>query len=747
MPPRATPELLRYSAGIALPAAAAGLCVLFGDPPDPSVTFAIHALAVFGAAWFGGIGPGAIAAILSTVLRARFPSVSLPEILEHDLVGALFFGATALGLAFVARRLRRAQVPPGGRAVPERANPPAAPAPPEQRLQSILDACEARLFHLDRDLRLTWANRALRERHGIADGAGADLATLFEPQKRAALMRPLQRALEGHGEAVEWRALDARGESCWTFTMITPDFDERGAVRGCVVLCLDATPQHRADAARRRSEDQKRGMLENLPDLVWMAAADGTCEWFNHRWAAYTGRSVADWRDAVAPEDAERAHADWAVSLAQGKPLGIEVRLRRHDDALRWHLVRAQPLRESVTDDAIWGWSGSCTDIDDQKRAAALLHTTQQRISAFLGTLSHELRNPLAAVSAAVQVLRHPRAVPEMTGRALETLDRQAALLSRMVDDLLDAARLMDGRIDLQRRCVALNELLHEVCADLSARANEKGVRLHCEVPERRILVDADLLRIKQAVENVVINALQACAAGETVTVRVIDGRPGEIGIRVSDTGCGLSAERLNALFEPGSTPDIDKALGLGLGLKTVHRIMQLHGGRVVAHSDGEGKGATFDLFFPLFEAGAAGEASASGAAEKSLLAGPRILIVSNASAEIDPLLAPLENCAAEVRWATQGFEGLRIAAAWPPTALVCDLELPSPLSGFEVIRQIVSLPPERRPRLVAIGDEESVDVARAKAAGFDDCLIRPISLPRLLGTLAQAPPRAAAPA
>jgi PAS domain S-box-containing protein len=841
--------LLRYLVGIASVAAATLVRLLIGDPLDAGSSFAIYALAAFGAGWFGGLGPGLLAAALSALCCVHPVAAPFQAFDIREIAGAVFFLAVGATLAVVASWLHRTQAAlrsrqdidpetldmvsdaviiadPDGRvtymnpaAITLTGADAAAPMPhldallgmpraaatlagsphPEQellfegadgkcrpvsiavtrlgardaktapfvlvlrdrisenkqeatlphaadtspsaaehRLQSILDASEARLFHLDRQFRLTWANRALRERHGIDDGAGAGLATLFEPQKCAALMRPLQRAMEGHSETLEWRALDARGEPCWTLTMITPDFDERGEVRGCVVLCLDATTRHRADAARRRSEDQRRGLLENLPDLIWMAAADGTGEWFSHRWAEYTGRSIADWRDPIHPDEAHRASAAWLLAQAKGKPLGIEVRLRRHDDVWRWHLVRAHPLRESVTDNAIWGWCGSCTDIDDQKQAAATLRTTQQRISGFLGTLSHELRNPLAAVSAAVQVLRHPRAAPEMTARATETLDRQAALLARMVEELLDAARVMEGRIDLQRRRVSLNQLVGEVCADLSARAAEKGVRLDCAIPEQDILVDADLLRIKQALENIVINALNACAAEETVTVRAIEGQAGEAGIRVADTGCGISPESLAHLFEPGSPPRHERTSGLGLGLKTVHRIMQLHGGRIVANSEGAGKGATFDLLFPLYDARAAEEAAQAESEHSALLAGQRILIISNAAAEIDPLLAPLQHCGAQVRCATHGFEGLRIAEAWTPTALVCDLALPTPLSGYDVVRQMLVLPVERRPRLLAIADDIRVDAAQARDAGFDDCLIRPVSLQRLLGALSQ---------
>jgi len=610
-------------------------------------------------------------------------------------------------------------------------------------LQSIVDTSDARMFYVDREFRLTWSNRSLRERHGIDDGTGAEVATLFDAQMSAALLRPLQRAMGGQRETLEWRALDKRGQSVWTFTMMTPDVDAQGAVRGCFVLCVDAEWRG-ADIIRKRSDDQRRGVLESLPDLIWMATADGTGDWFNHRWAAYTGRSVTAWTDPMPPDDREYAAGAWQLAKVEGLPLAIECRLRRHDDVLRWHLVRMQPLRESVTDSAIWGWCGSCTDIDDRKQAEVTLRTTQQRIGTFLGTLSHELRNPLAALSAAIQIVRHPRAAPAMTARAMDTLERQSALLARLVEELLDAARLMDGRIDLQRRCVVLNHLLTEVCVDLSPRAAERGVNLRCVVPDRVVLVDADMLRIKQAVENLAINALEACAADDTVTISMIDGNVGEVGIRVADTGCGLPAESLASLFDLGSAArhyngsGSGSGSGLGLGLNAVQRIMQLHGGRIVAASEGPGKGSTFDLFLPLPDARATRTAEHDLRLD-TLLRGQRILIIGDTGIADDTLSAQIERCGAEhVGVAKNGFDGLRLQASLQPTVLVCCLDLPTPLSGYDVAREVTRLA-EDRPRLVAIGDDATIDLAEARAIGFDDCLIKPVSLSRLLGALAHA--------
>src|SRR5690606_14879920 len=168
---------------------------------------------------------------------------------------------------------------------------------------------------------------------------------------------------------LEWRAVGADGRPCWTLASISPDRAPDGTVRGCVVVCVDATAQHRGDEARQRSEDQKRSVLENLPDLVWTTRADGSADWFNHRWAEYGGCSVTDWNDLMPPEDRDRARIAWNEAQSRPSSFAIEVRMRRHDGELRWHLLRMHPLRESVADPKVWGWCCSCTDIDHRKQA------------------------------------------------------------------------------------------------------------------------------------------------------------------------------------------------------------------------------------------------------------------------------------------------------------------------------------------------------------------------------------------
>jgi PAS domain S-box-containing protein len=471
-----------------------------------------------------------------------------------------------------------------------------------QRLQALADACEAQMFHVDACFQVTWFNRRFRQRHELEDGAGQLVWDLFDAQTRAALWSPLQRGMAGQYDTLEWRAQDERGNSIWTLSLISPEFDEAGKVRGCFVLCVDAGLLHGEQLDRHRNEDIRRNVLECLPDLVWMSSADGTADWFNPRWPEYTGTPAIDWTEAMPADDREQALAAWQNARTTGSELRIEARMRRHDGELRWHLVRMRPLRKLDGDSAIEGWCGICTDIDDRKRAEVELGKSRQRVTGFLGHLSHELRNPLAALSASIQVLRHPRAAPSMTAHALDVLERQSVSLARLVDELLQATRLMDGRIELQRRNIELGRIAAEICQDLAPRARANGVTLNCDIAENALPLFADPQRIRQALDHLLVHALGSCSTGDTISVHAIDGEHGEAGLRIADTGRGMSRDELGAIFEPGNA---ESGNGLGLGLNLARRIAQLHGGTIVAISDGPGMGCAFDVYLPVRDTGA----------------------------------------------------------------------------------------------------------------------------------------------
>ena len=259
-------------------------------------------------------------------------------------------------------------------------------------------------------------------------------------------------------------------------------------------------------------------------------------------------------------------------------------------------------------------------------------------------------------------------------------------------------------------------------------------MKLECRTPEREVTIDGDLLRIKQAVENVVLNALSACSPGQRVEVSAIPGQEGEAGIRVADNGRGLSAPELSGLVG-GDAALLHGGSLAGLGLKAVQRIVQLHGGRLEARSSGPGQGTTFELFFPLYNAQQAARIAGIAPMQGVLLLEERILVIASPGDQAAALATPLEQFGAEIRQAASGFEGLRVAREWLPTVVICSLDLPSPLSGVDVARLAGEIVP--RPRLVAFTDEEP----DSPAEGFDDCLAGAVSMPRLLAALARPTP------
>jgi CheY-like chemotaxis protein len=236
------------------------------------------------------------------------------------------------------------------------------------------------------------------------------------------------------------------------------------------------------------------------------------------------------------------------------------------------------------------------------------------------------------------------------------------------------------------------------------------------------VFAQVDPVRIRQALANLVVNALEACRDTGSVTVSVLDSDGFEVGIRVTDSGCGLTSERLAALLDasPGPMPGTRRSGGFGLGLQTARHIATLHGGRLAASSAGSGHGATFELRFPRWRHAV-------------------LLIGELGHAQF---AAQLEQRGAKVGVARAGIEGLRLLAQGTPTVLVCDLDLPAPLTGYDVLREVDRIGALPRPRMIAIGASEDIDIAAAKAAGFDDCLIRPVTTARLLEALSAATPR-----
>jgi PAS domain S-box-containing protein len=595
----------------------------------------------------------------------------------------------------------------------------------EVELRLILNAMPARIAYLDEDAAFQWANGNFVEWFGFAgEIKGRALADVLPPDVVSTLYKPLQVARRGFISQHEWLENHPTLGLRWTTTTFSPDLDERGRVRGVISLCMDSTDRHEAEDALRRSDAEHRTLAENVPHMVWMSDAEGRLQYCNARWHEYTGQdSSGRWTDPAHPADRAAAEAALQQAAQARTELNIEVRYARASDgAHRWHLVRALPLLDG--EDRVLRWYGTCTDIEDQKIAQETLREAHSRTTHFLATLSHELRNPLAALMASVEMLEH--AAPDDPRRhdAGQAIQRQAWHLKRLTDDLLDISRITLGKIQISSDVLDLREICQHVCADFTEKAQRHEVELECEAPDTPIVVNGDPSRIRQCVDNLVSNAIKASAPGMRVHVSARVGeRFAEIIVR--DEGVGIDSDALGTIFLPFSQADGWRNRGLGLGLSIVSKLVELHGGSVWGDSAGRHRGATFGIRLPL----ASGRAP-SPAAEAATPAEPapvgKVLIVEDETDNAVALQYLLALEGHDVSVAEDGVSALSLAASLLPDVVICDLGLPPPLDGLEVATRLRAARGADIHLCAYSGYGSQDDIARSLAAGFDAHLTKP---------------------
>ena len=248
-------------------------------------------------------------------------------------------------------------------------------------------------------------------------------------------------------------------------------------------------------------------------------------------------------------------------------------------------------------------------DLTAQRRMVEELQEADRRKSEFIAVLSHELRNPLAAMRASLYVLEHAPAAGDAALQARGAIDRQVQHLARMVDDLLDVTRIARNKIALQRKTIDLREVVRETVEDHRIHLEQTGVRIELELVDRPVYVNADPARIAQVAANLVSNAAKFTPSGGKATITVSSEGESRAVLRVVDTGIGIDPALLPKLFVPFTQADrtLDRAGGgLGLGLALVKGLVELHGGEVEAHSGGAGKGTEIIVRLPLERAAVA---------------------------------------------------------------------------------------------------------------------------------------------
>jgi PAS domain S-box-containing protein len=376
-------------------------------------------------------------------------------------------------------------------------------------------------------------------------------------------------------------------------------------------------------------------------------------------------------------------------------------------------------------------------DITERKRAEAALRESDERKSEFLAVLSHELRNPLAPILNGLEAMRRADLSPATAARVRDIVERQARHLVRLVDDLLDVTRIARGKIELQRTVLDLRELARRVADDHRSVFERAGVALHVELPAAPAWVDADPTRIAQALGNLLLNAAKFTPAGGATRVS-LDAGAAAVELRVRDDGAGIAPELLPRLFEPFAQGDRTLARtggGLGLGLALVKGLVEQHGGKVSARSEGCGRGAELTISLPPSPPPAT---PAAGAARARRGASALVLLVEDNPDAAESLAEVLRLDGHRVEIAADGRSGVELARRLVPDVILCDVGLPD-LFGYDVARALRAEPALAGTLLVAVsGYAQRQDRERAREAGFDVHLPKPPPLDALSALIAQ---------
>ncbi len=745
--------LWRYA--VALLATLLAALVQHGVSPHPSLApFVFFFVAVAVSSWLGGRGPGLLAVALSAAVanyvfipppwtwsssRAELASTAL-YVLSSSVIALLCatFRQSIFRIERTAQALRESEQQALARAA---------------ELQTVLDLVPAAVW-IARDAK---ADRIEANRFGaelLEQPRDANVSVTAPPGERPANFRSMRNGVEIAPDDLPIQAAARRGAAVRDCEFdisfddgrvrhllgnAAPLRDESGTLLGSVGAFIDITERKRAEASLAESEARFRHLADALPQMVFDVDAEGRSGYFNAEWLRYTGCTPEDLEARVGlvhPDDRARVEAHWREAVRGGAPYECEYRLRGRDGQYRWVLARAVPVRDA--EGRVARWFGTATDIHELKQTQEAMKETARLKDEFLAMLSHELRNPLAPITNSLYILERVEPGGEQARRAHEVIGRQAAHLSKLVNELLDATRLTHHRIELHREAVDLNVAAGRAVEDHRNLFDHSGVSLDFAPAPRPVPVSADATRLAQVVGNLLHNAVKYTESGGHVRVRV-GVEPEGATIRVQDDGAGIAAEMLPHLFQPftQARQTLDRGQGgLGLGLALVKGLVDLHGGTVSAHSEGLGTGSEFVVRLPL-------TAAAAPATEPSRPSGTstprRVLVVEDNPDAASSLRETLCLWGHEVAVAAEGAGAIECARRFRPEFILCDIGLPG-VDGYAVARAVRADATLRDTRLIALtGYALPDDLKKAAEAGFEGHLAKPPKLEELSALLGQA--------
>jgi len=617
-----------------------------------------------------------------------------------------------------------------------------------QRFELALQGTFVTLAYQDCDLRYTWLYNASLQLNA-PDGVGRTDAELFEPEDAAVLIG-IKREVMLTGESRR-QAVSVRMEGVVRHfdLLVEANVGADGTIEGVRCASLEITERKAAELAVLDREARLATLADAMPQLVWIGRTDGAIEYVNQRLCEYVGlsetqaRAEEAWRHIIHPDDWDRGMAIWSKAISAREAYTLEQRLRRHDGVYRWFLVRAQPELDSTG--RVIRWFGTSTDIDDAKQLErhllsqeAALREVDARKDRFLATLSHELRNPLAPIRNAAQILGSPAVPPERFRWAQAVIQRQVKHMSWLLDDLLDVARITQGKLELKKERVSLTSIVDSAVEAARPLLDEKRHHLIVDLPPEVPTLEADPLRLAQVVSNLLNNAAKYTDAGGRIELSARVAMK-SISITVKDNGIGIPSHSLDRIFDMFAQVDSQSSRtegGLGIGLSLVKGLVDLHGGTTAVASAGPGQGSEFIVNLPLLAVDIDVGQTVAPDTFPYDTTGRRVLIADDNKDAADTLAMLLEIEGHEVRVAHGGHAALALAQAFRPEIALLDIGMPG-LSGYDVATALRKEPWGKAMRLIALtGWGQESDRRHSKAAGFDWHLTKPIDMTTLSAVL-----------
>ena len=660
------------------------------------------------------------------------------------------------------------------------------------RLEFIIEAVPALIGYVDADERYRFNNLAYQSWYGrpVEECVGRTVREVVGDSAYATIAHHVRSALAGHEVTFESELIYRDGKPRFVRATYVPDVGEDGCVLGFVAHVNDITDLKQAEREReqlRRHADElarvARRLTESLDiaevaeriaesilplfaaqsSVVRLLQPDGALacvaiagKWLENFKPGYilpagvglVGRAVVERRalwtrdildepSVVLTPDFRRGlagaghHAVLAVPLlVKGEVIGA---ISTAHAEIRAFSQAEIDLLQAFADQAALAMR-NVQLLARAETARAEAEAANRAKDQFLALLAHELRNPLAPIVTSAALLRRPGIPPSVVDYSAGVVERQAKNLARLLDDLLDVSRITRGRIELRWAVVAIADVLERALEVTRPLVNERRQYVSVTLPPLPVYVEADPTRLEQVIINLLNNAAKYTPPEGHIGVRVSQ-EGDEVVLHVSDSGIGIPADMLSRIFDlfvQGDQSLAHTSGGLGIGLTLVHRLVKLHRGRVQAQSEGPGRGSQFTVALPISREPAA--APTSKPPSPHVPPASVLLIEDNADAR-QSLRVLLEHEGHRVDETVDGPAGLARAEATRPDIVLVDIGLPG-MDGYEVARRIRAQR-GREPILVAItGYGQAEDQQRAREAGFDAHLTKPVAPDELAGLL-----------